>query len=184
MGQPYVVHVTYDDLKRLPDDGRRYEILEGQIYMSPSPTTRHQWTSGRLYLLLARWAAEKAGGKVFYAPMDVLLAYDTVVQPDLIWVSPDRVDVLVKDIIEGAPDLVVEILSPGTSERDRGIKMQVYARHGVREYWLVDTDARTVEMLSHREGTFTRHALVVAGTPAVSSLDPVLVVDAALIFES
>lgn len=121
--------------------------------MSPSPSPIHQQVSLALTLILEA-IAEESGGLLFYAPMDVRLHDHSVVQPDLIYLSEERRH-LVKDKIEGAPDLLVEILSPGTARRDRGDKLSLYAESGVREYWLVDPEAGQIEFLVLRDGRYT-----------------------------
>jgi len=147
MGQPTKVHHSYETYCELPDDGNRYEVIEGELYVSPAPTRRHQELSKRLEYHLYRWAeVEGRRGEVFYAPFDVILADDTVLQPDLIYVREERRDRFSERGLEGAPDLVVEILSPSTRARDRGLKRETYARHGVSELWLVDPEANAVEV--------------------------------------
>jgi Uma2 family endonuclease len=113
--------LTYDDLRELPDDGKRYELLAGVLYMSPAPSLRHQ----SIVTVFVSWLflAQKAGyGRVFAAPVDVVLDPDTVVQPDVIFVRRERFDILTDANVQGAPDLVIEILSTGTRKRDLGAK--------------------------------------------------------------
>src|SRR3989304_955065 len=117
------------DYFALPDDPR-CELIYGRLYMSPAPVVRHQDVIGMLFVLLDA-AAEASGGKALLSPVDVILADHSVVQPDLLYLSPERRH-LVQDQVEGAPDLVVEVLSPGTVHRDRGAKLRLYAESGVR----------------------------------------------------
>ena len=138
--------LTYDDYLRLPNDGRRYEILEGEIFVSPSPVTKHQIVSGNLYAILHHHVRAHKLGLVLHAPTDVVLSYTNVVQPDLLFVSNARKKIITEQNIQGAPDLMVEILSETTEEQDRTTKMQIYARHGVKEYWLIDPDRETLEV--------------------------------------
>jgi Uma2 family endonuclease len=138
--------LTYDDYLRLPNDGRRYEILEGEIFVSPSPTTKHQIVSGNLYAILHHHVRTHKLGLVLHAPTDVVLSYTNVVQPDLLFISNARKKIITEQNIQGAPDLMVEILSETTEEQDRTTKMQIYARHGVKEYWLIDPDRETLEV--------------------------------------
>ncbi|HID87659.1 MAG TPA: Uma2 family endonuclease [Anaerolineae bacterium] len=142
------VKLTYRDYLTWPDDGRRYELYEGELYMVPSPPVTHQRISGNLEALLRQFVLENRLGEIFDAPLDVVLAEDTFVQPDILFVSHERRGIIGEQNISGAPDLVIEILSPATEERDRGIKLQLYCRHGVRECWLVDPEERTVEVLA------------------------------------
>jgi Uma2 family endonuclease len=137
---------TYDDLASLPDDGQRHEILDGELVVSPSPTTRHQ----RVLLQLVKQflALEQTKvATVWVAPLDVMLSPKVVVEPDLFVIRKGRTSALGTRAIQEAPDLVVEVLSPSTTKHDRTRKRRIYARAGVLEYWLVDPDAETVEVL-------------------------------------
>ena len=138
------VKFTYEDYRTAPAD-KRYELLGGDLVMVPAPNLKHQDVQSRLGRRLAQFIEERALGKFFFAPCDVVLADTDVVQPDLLFVSRERDHLLSNgDNVRGAPDLVVEILSAATAERDRGDKRALYARHGVAEYWLVDPAAETV----------------------------------------
>ncbi|MBI4573010.1 MAG: Uma2 family endonuclease [candidate division NC10 bacterium] len=137
--------LTYQDYRLLPDDGKRYEILDGDLYVTPSPTARHQIVSANLLSALADHVRLHGLGKVLTAPLDVIFAEDTIAQPDLLFISNERLPIL-REWVHGAPDLVIEILSPGTQQRDRTLKRYLYARYGVRELWLVDPEARSVEV--------------------------------------
>ena len=141
------VKFTYQDYQHTPDD-QRYELLDGELIMVPAPNLGHQRIGTQLGWRLAQFVTEKGRGEVFFAPCDVVLSNTDVVQPDLLFVSHERAHLLLGgDNVLGAPDLVVEILSPSTAGRDRTLKRALYAKHGVREYWLVDPDARTVTVL-------------------------------------
>lgn len=130
---------TVDDFMQFPDDGKRHEIIEGAHYVSPSPTTRHQAISGRLFLALGNFlAAHPQLGRVFYAPFDVIFSFYDVVEPDLLVIAGDQMQILTEANVQGAPAIVVEIQSPGTRRRDETIKRRLFERGGVREYWLVD----------------------------------------------
>jgi len=144
---------THADLRQMPEDGRRYEVVEGEMCVSPAPKTRHQSVSLRLSLVLGR--AEAAGfGVALAAPTDVFLDDGNCVQPDLLFVAQSHLDIIGEDEVRGVPDLVAEILSPGTRARDLGAKLRVYARFGVRVYWVIDPDAETVTVFEHRGGGF------------------------------
>ncbi|HEX4495157.1 MAG TPA: Uma2 family endonuclease [Thermoanaerobaculia bacterium] len=139
------------DYEALPDEPR-CELIFGRFYLSPSPSLLHQ----TVLILLLRCLddiAMKTGGRLFVAPLDVHLMDHSVVQPDLLYVSAARREIL-RERIEGAPDLVVEILSPGTARRDRGQKLALYADSGVREYWIVDALERQIEFLVNENGRF------------------------------
>lgn len=135
--------VTYEVYADMPDDGNRYEILDGVLeMMSPGPSTVHQGVSGKLYLLTQSCAEEYV---IYMAPLDIILDRTNVLQPDLVMIRRDRLDIVTMRGIEGAPDLVVEVLSPGSRKRDKVRKAAIYARYGVPEYWIVDPLARTLE---------------------------------------
>jgi Uma2 family endonuclease len=138
--KPRRVQLTYREYAYLPDDGRRYELMDGELYMTPAPTPHHQTVSRRLQYALMAALEEPGIAFVFNAPIDVILGDTNVVQPDLAIVRSSRRELITDRGIEGAPDVVVEILSPGTSGRDRHLKTGIYARHGVPEYWIVDPD--------------------------------------------
>lgn len=131
----------------MPDDGMRYELLDGEVYMTPAPSTRHQRTVGRLYVALVEFAHKRGLGEVLLAPTDVVFGERTAVQPDLLYISNDRASIVTELNVQGAPDLVVEVLSPSTASFDRDKKLQYYARAGVREIWYLDPLARTAEIL-------------------------------------
>ncbi|MBI4864199.1 MAG: Uma2 family endonuclease [Candidatus Riflebacteria bacterium] len=150
MPQAQAVHLTHADYVELPDDGRRYEIIRGKLYVSPSPFSVHQIVLATLYDIVKRFVRDRSLGKVLFAPLDVILADDSVVQPDLIFISGARSPAIVGRWIHGAPDLVVEVLSKSTSRKDRLVKRQLYADYGVKEYWLVDMDAMSVTILGLR----------------------------------
>lgn len=141
------VTLTYDDYAALPEDGNRYELHEGELVMTPSPRTRHQSVIGNLHLLMAGHVRRHALGEVYVSPIDVILSRITVLQPDLVYVETGRLGVVTERAIEGAPTLVVEVLSPSTGARDRGAKQALYAQYGVPYYWIVDPVARIVQAL-------------------------------------
>ncbi|MGQ9548597.1 MAG: Uma2 family endonuclease [Roseiflexus sp.] len=150
---------TYADYAALPDDGNRYEIIAGVLYMTPAPGTGHQMTSNIIATLLTIHVQFAGHGKVLTAPVDVELAPDTVVQPDIVVVLSANLSRITPSRIIGAPDLVVEILSPGTAGYDRREKQDAYARAGVGEYWIVDPAAQTVELLTPAPGGYRAHGV-------------------------
>ena len=142
------IKFTYKDYKSLPEsETKRYELMEGELIMVPSPNEYHQRVSGRLEFILRAFVEGKNLGRVYYAPLDVHLGED-VVQPDILFVSRECFSIITEEEIRGAPDLVVEILSPATAERDRTYKKTLYARHGVREYWIVDPEEKTLKVMT------------------------------------
>lgn len=141
------IKFTYKDYKSLPEsETSRYELLEGELIMVPSPTTYHQSISGNLGHILRNFVRKHNLGVVYHAPLDVVFSHEDVAQPDIFFISKERSGIITKDNVQGAPDLIVEILSPSTAERDRTYKRTLYARHSVGEYWLVDPDERTIEV--------------------------------------
>ncbi len=130
--------LTYADYELFPDDDLRHEIIDGVHYVTASPITRHQRISLNLLYLMQSYLEAHPIGELFSAPFDVVLSFTDVVVPDLIYLSKSRAHLLTAKNLQGAPDLVVEILSPGTRSRDERLKRDLYERVGVDEYWLVD----------------------------------------------
>ena len=152
---------TVKDYMSTPND-KRYQLLDGEMIVMPSPVTKHQRILFRLSRAMHDFVAAGQLGEVFVAPYDAVLSNHDVAQPDILFVSNARSAMITEANIQGAPDLVVEILSPGTVVYDRGYKQALYGRHGVREYWLVDPESETVEVLAQTEqglesaGTYSR----------------------------
>ena len=146
--------LTYDDLPQAPQDGSRQEIIGGVLFESPSPTTAHQFLVSTLHLLIGNMVAAHGLGHVLTGPVDVRLGVHTVVVPDLLFVCADQLAIITSALIEGAPDLVVEVASPSTRGRDNVQKAAAYAEAGVREYWLPDPVTRTLRMLALRDGIY------------------------------
>ena len=135
---------TYADYELFPDDGLRHEIIDGEHYVTASPVTRHQRISRTLLVLVQNYLDSHPIGEVFDAPFDVVLSFFDVVVPDLVFISNARAQLITAQNLQGAPDLVIEILSPSTRPRDERLKRQLYERAGVDEYWLVDPDEDVV----------------------------------------
>ena len=145
--------VTYDDYCQFPDDGKRYEILAGEIYVTPAPSPRHQYASKRLQRVLEQFFEGERACVVFAAPIDVILAPDDVVQPDLVVAEKPRISARG---IEGPPLVLVEILSPSRTEYDRTTKARRYAARRVLNFWVVDPEARTLECFRLDESVYRR----------------------------
>ncbi|MGM0705641.1 MAG: Uma2 family endonuclease [Bacteroidota bacterium] len=162
---------TYADDAELPESAP-YELIAGELVMTPSPTFQHQQVSLRLSAAMFRHVDEHGSGEVVTAPMDVSLSEDTTVQPDLIFVANERRAIIGEQRVQGAPDLIVEILSPSTAHRDVGIKKRLYEQHGVREYWTVDPASQAVEIHENTDSGFEQHGRVVeAGRLASTVID-------------
>jgi Uma2 family endonuclease len=143
--QPIRVYITYSDYYEFPDDGKRYEVIEGELSMNPAPNIAHQRISRNLFLILHHHNENKKLGEIFYAPVDVILTDMNIVQPDLAFISRERHSIIEQRGIFGAPDLIVEIISPGTSRTDRLSKFQIYGRYGVTWYWIIDPAGKSLE---------------------------------------
>lgn len=128
--------LTYEDYLQLPDDGQRYEIIEGELYVSPAPNTKHQTVSINLSTEFNVHVRTGRLGRVFAAPTDVRLTEPSTVQPDILYVRQARRGIITPQSVQGAPDLVVEIISPSSTQMDLEIKRDLYAKHGVRYYWV------------------------------------------------
>jgi Uma2 family endonuclease len=171
--------LTYHDYLLLPDDGKRYEILEGELYITPSPMTRHQLIAFRLSHVFMAYLETHPIGTGLAAPCDVILSETDVVQPDLFVVLHGGIARITDKNVQGPPDLVVEILSPGTSARDRDLKRKRYEYFRVREYWLVDPDANSIETLTLQGDRFVRLNLFTPPASCTSPLFPDLKIDLA-----
>ncbi len=141
---------VYEDLLTMPDDGNRYELLEGELVVSPSAKPRHQQVVKNLIVSLARWEAAKLG-RVYSAPLDVVFGPHTVFEPDVLFIRAEHLSIVKESNVSGPPDLVVEVLSESTRRIDLGRKLRAYGRHGVDEYWVVDPTEHTVHVF-RREG--------------------------------
>ncbi len=150
--------LTYEDYCLIPDDGKRHEIIDGEEYMSPSPTTPHQRIVVNLLYELRRYTEEKTVGEVFVAPHDVLLSEVDIVQPDVFFVTAENREIIKEHGIEGAPDLIAEVVSEGNRRHDEVRKRKLYARHGVPEYWVVDPELETVKVYREPEDGYDRVA--------------------------
>jgi Uma2 family endonuclease len=147
--------LTYEDYLRFPDDGMRHEILDGEHYVTGAPSTRHQIASSNLHSLLGPWIRDHRLGRLFAAPCEVIFSRHNIAQPDLLFVSQGRAGIILEKNIEGAPDLIVEILSDSTRRSDDVVKHGTYERFGVLEYWLVDPKRRTVRVFRRSGVSFS-----------------------------
>ncbi len=154
---------TVRDLAALPDDGKQYELISGEIIMVPPPTTYHQDIGSFLHEKLGSIVRAKRLGKVFYAPVNVYANNENVYQPDILFVRRENLAIIEQDGIHGAPDLVIEILSPSNAYYDLKTKKDVYQKIGVHEYWIVDPMDRSIECFINSEKGYETFFLGKAG---------------------
>lgn len=147
--------LTYKDYLSLPNDSNRYQILEGELVITPSPSVKHQKVSRNLEFILFSYIKDNDLGEIYDAPIDVMLDNINIVVPDIVFVLKDRINIIEDNKIVGAPDLVIEILSHSSVRYDRIRKTQIYSSHGVEWYWIVDAENQTLEEY-HLEGSTYR----------------------------
>jgi len=174
-GRP-TLPMTYHEYALLPQDRNRYEVLDGELYMTPSPTYLQQHIVTYLASMLLEHVSARKLGEVLTAPMDVLLSESNIVQPDVLFIRTNRVPARDAKNITVAPDLIVEVLSPSSVEQDRETKKAVYARHGVPHYWIIDPQARTLEMYSLAVAQYELAAELRGDATATSPLFPGLTI--------
>ena len=150
------VKLTYDDFLLFPDDGKRHELIDGEHYVTPSPSRKHQAISWNLTILIGSYLESHPVGRAFAAPFDVVFSNFDIVEPDLLFISNARLEVLTAKNVQGAPNLVVEIGSPSTRRRDEIIKRKLYERCGVEEYWVIDPEVETIAVYRHVGATYQR----------------------------
>ncbi len=156
---PGVYKLTFRDWLQYPDDGKLYELIGGELHVTPAPNTRHQRLARNLARHLDSHLVETGRGELFFAPIGVKLSDEDVVEPDLVVVLAEHAERIGRQTIEGPPDLVVEILSPGSAGRDLTTKRDLYARFGIPEYWIVDPESESVEVLTLKGGAYSRDGL-------------------------
>lgn len=149
--------LTYDDFVKLPDDGKRYEIIDGELFVNAAPVPRHQDIVGNIYFALRVWFKAN-GGKVFVSPLDVVFDEYNIVEPDVIAINPARMAILGDKNLQGAPSLVVEVLSDGSRRNDEIKKRKLYDQGGVDEYWIVDPEIEQVKIYRRTAVAFQRVA--------------------------
>ena len=174
---------TYEDLRHTPDDGKRYEVLEGDLIVSPSPKVKHQEIVLRVTRLLDQ-ADRAERGRLLLAPMDVVLSHRDVVEPDLVFIAKDRLGIITEDNVQGAPDLVVEVISERSRKRDAITKRDLYERYGVPFYWLVDPEEETVRVFDLKEGTYGEPVTLRAGQELGCALFPGITGDVGRLFSA
>ncbi len=141
-----VLKFTTADYENLPSDGKQYQIVEGELFMTPAPFTKHQIVLRNIFRILDAYVREHDMGDVYFAPVDFVLSDINIVQPDLFFIKKERLSIIGEKNIQSAPDMAVEILSPHSEKLDRVHKKNLYEKFSVKEYWLVDTKEETVEI--------------------------------------
>jgi Uma2 family endonuclease len=169
---PIDTRLTYEDYCLLPNDGKRYEIIDGELFVTPSPLQRHQLVLANLLYYLTDFVKKHELGQVYPTPFDVVFSQYDVVEPDILYVSKARASVVTEKNVQGAPDLVVEVLSESTAKIDRTTKLKLYARYGVSEYWVIDPLAISAEIYRLGSGGYELAAQWDSTQSLTSSLFP------------
>ena len=167
---------TYEEYARL-DDEQRYEIIDGELLMAPAPDWTHQDWSRKLFRRLDKFVMECQLGELAYAPVDVVLDSENVVQPDLLFIAKANLSILQARGVFGAPDLLIELISPSSVRRDRYVKKDLYARFGVKEYWIVDTSNKALEIWKLQDRRYELHCMVEEKGKVTSAVLPGLQFD-------
>jgi len=175
--------VTVADYKLLPETGPRYQLIEGDLYMAPAPNRFHQDISRNLEHILLNYLEDHPVGAIYHAPFDVYLDETNVFQPDIVFVSTARAEILTEAGAEGAPDLVVEILSPKTARFDLVNKRRQFAHHGVDEMWIIDPVVQTVSIFRFGEDPAAPVCVVECGGTIETPHFPGLKIDSAALFK-
>jgi Uma2 family endonuclease len=168
--------LTYEDYALIPEDGKRHEILDGEHYVTDAPHVYHQGIAANLHAEIGPFVRRHRLGAFLFAPVDVILSDHNVCQPDLLFISNERRGIITEKNVQGAPDLVIEILSESTRRQDEGLKRELYDRYGVLEYWTFDPDRRTARVYRRDRGARGRLGFVaelseVLTTPLLPGLE-------------
>jgi Uma2 family endonuclease len=176
--------MTYQDYVDLPDDGKHYELIEGELILNPAPVPRHQMIGGNIYHAIRTYLDQHPGAKVFYSPIDIMLSDDNVLEPDVVVIGAARLAIIGRTNVQGPPNLVVEILSDRTRRRDETVKRKLYERHGVDEYWIVDPAIDAIKIYRRSGAAFERVAeiSVETGGTITSPLLPGFALDVNVVF--
>jgi Uma2 family endonuclease len=174
---------TYDDYLALPDDGKRYEIIEGELSMTPAPTPRHQAIQLRLGSLLLAYVDKQPLGRVFISPIDLALSLVDVVQPDVLFIAQGRSHIIAERNIVGIPNLIVEILSPSSTTWDQREKLDLYQRYGLPEYWIVDPEAEVIDVYVSVANRLEKVETLKQGDRLLARQVPGLILEVAEIFK-
>lgn len=165
---------TVAEVRAMPDDGNRYEVIAGQLFVTPAPAVGHQRVLGRLHLLLGNYVTRYALGELLFAPLDVVLGPRTLVQPDLLFIRRERAQVITERELTGLPDLVVEVISRSSARADRGRKLELYQDDQNTEYWIVDWEREDIEVWRAGARTGDSHAAELTWRPA-ADVEPLVI---------
>ena len=183
MGPVAVKKLTYQDYLKIPEDNLRHEIIDGEHFVTPSPMTNHQDVSAQLFFIIFQWIKKHNPGKLLAAPFDVILSRNNIVVTDIIYISKAHLSVVTEKNIQGAPDFIIEILSPSTSKRDLGIKKNIYETSGVEHYWIVDPDQKTIQTFHLENSRYVLLSAFNLREPLTSSLFPRLSISMTFLVE-
>ncbi|MGC9997278.1 MAG: Uma2 family endonuclease [Terriglobia bacterium] len=172
MGVEVIPKITFEEFRQFPVDGKRYELIHGYVHFLPTPSTRHQMILGNAAASLGNYVDDARLGMVLFAPLDVRLDPDTALQPDLMFISQGRAEIIQENFIAGAPDLAVEILLSSTAAHDRATKLPLYGEAGIPEVWLVDSQAKTVDVLKLEGKKYLLDAILAGDQILISDLFP------------
>lgn len=164
------IKFTYADYVLYPSNGKKLQLVGGEFFMTPAPRIYHQDVSGNIFVVLHEFVLARKLGKVYEAPTDVFLSDKDVVQPDILFISKQRKHIITRNYIKGAPDLVVEILSETTKKLDLHVKRTLYAKYGVKEYWIVDPDKKKAEVLHLGKRGYEKGEIYKRGETLTSSV--------------
>ncbi|HET8774062.1 MAG TPA: Uma2 family endonuclease [Thermoanaerobaculia bacterium] len=181
MAPQTATRMTYEEFMALPDDGKHYELIEGELVLNPAPNLRHQAIIGNLYLAFRLYLDQHRSGKVFVAAVDVVLSIENVLEPDVIVILADRAARLQTKNVQGAPNIAVEVLSPGSRRKDEVTKKRLYEHFGVDEYWIADPETETVKIYRRAGDAFER-AIEFSTGSITSALLPGFTLDVAAVF--
>jgi Uma2 family endonuclease len=175
--------MTVEDYRAMPEGPPYYQLIEGELIMSPSPNRFHQTVLANVFRILDAFVRQRSLGVVYFAPMDVYLAADTVVQPDILYVSNANRQLLAEDGVHGGPDLVVEVISPSNGPLEKRRKRPLYARHGVKEEWLIDPHLEQIHRYDFTADTAKPVRIVDSEETFETSLFPGLLIHATDVFK-
>ncbi len=175
--------LTYEDYEAFPDDGNRYEIIDGEVYVTAAPFEAHQWAVGEVQAILREHVRARGLGRVYPAPFSIVLGPHDVYEPDVLYIARERLNIIDgQGRVRGAPDICIEVTSASTRERDRTLKYERYAHFGVREYWIIDPDPQTVEVFVLEDGNYQPFATAHTGDHVRSRVLPELEFSASMLF--